>query len=507
MKNFFIGKKRYSGFCLLSVYLLCLAFFFGTGCTQAEKPNSVVVGITQEPGIFDPHTAVAAGDKEILFNIYEGLVRCTPEGEFLPCLATEVSISDDAMTYLFTLREDVVFHDNTPMTAEDVQYSLLRASGALPGVSAIPMLDAISDVAIDEKGRIAVHLSEPDPDMLPFFSVAIVPAHHGDLQREPIGTGPFVWRSYSVGQSVILDRNDHYRIPELPYLDSVTFKITANVEAAFLELQSGSIDIFPYLPIDNVAPLEDRYQMVTGSMNMVQIFALNNARAPFDNPLVRKAMNLAVDRHEILVQTAGSDSRPLMSGMSPALRNFFNEELEDFFPRDLEAARECLTEAGYPDGFSTTITVPSNYTIHVNTALLLQQQLLEVGIRVEILPVDWPTWIEDTYSGRNYDTTVIALTSEFHPADVLSRYRSDNGNNFINYANENFDRDFAAIRSETDSDKRIELYRNLQRYLAEDAASVFLQDPNTIVAVKKSLTGYYVFPMYVQDMSTVRFVD
>ena len=484
--------------------LILCAFLLLTllpGCGETKSKTSVVLGITQEPGIFDPHKPIAAGDKEILFNVYEGLVRCTAEGEFVPCLATDYEISADALTYTFTLRENVTFHNGKKMTAEDVQYSLHRMSGAIADTKALRTMENIGNVTIDD-GKVVVTLREADPDMLPFFSHAIIPENHGDLNKTPVGTGPFVWKSYTPGQSVILDKNPDYWVANVPRLEQVTFKITANAEAAFLELKAGSIDIFPYLPIDNIEPLEDQYNILNGPANMVEIFALNNARAPFDNAQVREALNFAVNREEIVRQTTVGNE-VLMSGMSSVMGDFFNEDLNGTFTHDPEKAKALLAEAGYPDGFSSTITVPAGYTIHVTTALILKEQLKQVGIEMEIVPIDFATWITDAYNGRDYDTTVIALTSEFHPADVLNRYVSTAENNFVNYVNLNFDRDFAAVRSEMNRENRVTLYRTLQQYLVEDAASVYLHDPNNTVAVKKGLSGYQVFPMYVQDMSTV----
>ena len=160
--------------------------------------GEVVVGITQEPGIFDPHTSVAAGDEEILFNIFEGLVKCLPSGEFVPALATDYVISDDATIYTFTLRTGVAFHNGEPMTAEDVVYSISRAAGLETGVPLRDDLSGILSVEATSANSIRIVLESPDAELLPFLAVAIIPRSLSDPNETPISTGPFKFQEYRV---------------------------------------------------------------------------------------------------------------------------------------------------------------------------------------------------------------------------------------------------------------------------------------------------------------------
>jgi len=321
----------------------------GTDTTEesgSEYGGEAVVGITQEPALFDPHTAVAAGDKEILFNVFEGLVKCSPEGKFEPALATDYVISDDAATYTFTIRQNVLFHNGETMTPDDVVYSLSRAAGLDTGT---PLVTALSGIAsVEKKGtdKVVVTLKAPDAELIPFFTTAIIPASVADIGKTPIGTGPFVFDSYTVGQSVVLTKNTKYWQSSLPYLDKVTFKITADMDAAFLELMSGTIDIFPYLTNDKAQQLTADYNIISGGMNMVQIFALNNAIKPFDYPLVREAMNYAVDRDALIEQVTEGYGNVLMTGMSPAMGEYYDASLDNSYTYDVKKAKELLAEAG-----------------------------------------------------------------------------------------------------------------------------------------------------------------
>ena len=181
-----------------------------------------------------------------------------------------------------------------------------------------------------------------------------------------------------------------------------------------------------------------------------------------------------------------------------------DSSLDGTFDQDLEKAKSLMAEAGYENGFDLTCTVPSNYLIHVNTAVELASELKAIGINLEIKQVDWGTWLEQVYKGRQYETTVIALTSSYAPYDVLERYQSTSDGNFINYSNSEVDKLMAQIPLTADNDERTELYHQVLGLLTADACSVYLQDPTTITAVSTRLEGYHVYPMYVQDMSQVK---
>lgn len=481
--------------------------FSAAACTGNDNGNNgepyggeAVVGITQEPMIFDPHTVQAAGDKEILFNVYEGLYKYDSTGTLNPCLATDVVISDDASQYTFTIREGVTFHDGSELDAGDVVYSLERATELIGEFS---FIDSIVD---NGDNTVTVNLSTPNSEMLSYFTIGIIPEGSGDTIGETrIGTGPFVFSSYEPGIGIVLTRNENYWNPELPYLDQVTFKVCSDMDAGILELQGGSIDIFPYLTTDKTVQLDtNQFDILSLGSNMVQGLFLNNDTAPFDDVRVRQALNYAIDRDEIINLVMDGAGLPLTTAMSPVMGDAYDTSLDGTYDQNIEQAQALLAEAGYPDGFDMTITVPSNYLVHVNTAVAIADQLSAVGINASIEQVDWATWLDRVYEGRDYQSTVICLTSDYAPYDVINRYASDDNNNFINYSNPNVDEIISQIPLTPDYDTRNGLYRELLGYMTEDAASVYIQDPYSICAVNNRLTGYELYPMYVQDMSTVR---
>ena len=499
-------KNKIISLILASVCAISMAGL--SGCAKTGTTGgTVTVGITQEPTVFDPHTVVAAGDKEILFNIFEGLYKFDSDGNLNPCLATGVEISDDSKTYTFTLREGVKFHNGNDMTADDVVYSLKRAAGLLDGQDA-PLVSELSGISAVEAdgGKVKVTLAEPDSELLSYFTTAIIPDEVSDINATPVGTGPFKFDSYTIGQDVTISKNESYWDSGLPYIDKAVFKITADMDAGLIELQNGTIDIYPYLTTDRAQQLDPaQFTILTKGSNMVQIFALNNKVKPLDDARVREAINIAINRDNIISVTMDGAGAPLTTAMSPAMGKYYDTSLDGTYTQDVNKAKELLKEAGYANGFDLTITVPSNYLVHVNTAVELQSELSAVGINCKINQVDWATWLDDTYQKRNFESTVIALTSNYAPFDVLKRYRSFDSGNFINYNNPEVDKLMAAIPLETNEENKIKLYHDVLKVLLNDHASCYIQDPENTVAVSTKITGYNLYPMYVQDLSKVRF--
>jgi len=238
---------------------------------------------------------------------------------------------------------------------------------------------------------------------------------------------------------------------------------------------------------------------------MVQIFALNNAQKPLDNVLVRRAINYSIDISGIIETAFYGYGEPSGSPIIPGLIHTYDESLRDPYPRDIEKAKALLAEAGFPNGFSLEISIPSSYTMHVDTAQVIVNQLADAGINAAIQLVDWGTWLQEVYYGRKYQATVISLDANtVSPRSFLSRYLSDNSSNFVNFKNPDFDRVYRAVLSESDEEKRISLYKESQRIISENAASVFVQDILGFrVFTAGRFGGIINYPLYIIDFATI----
>lgn len=472
--------------------------------------GQIVVGISQDLDSLDPHKAVAAGTKEVLFNIFEGLVKPDKDGNLVPAVAETYNLSSDGKVYTFKLREGVKFHNGNVVTADDIIYSLKRCAGLLDTTdSSVVVESALSNVAevkkVDET-TVEVILKEPDTELIGYLTSAIIPKDYADQDSAPIGTGPFQFVSYSPLENFIMAKYEDYYAGE-PYLDQVTFKIVSNPDTAMIELLAGSIDIFPYLTSDQANQLEGTFHVKEGNMNLVQALFLNNQVEPFNNKLVRQALSYAVDKQSVIDMVAGGKGTILGSNMFAGFTKYYDETLVNIYNNDIQKAKDLLVEAGYPDGFTFTITVPSNYKFHVDTAQVLVEQLKQVGITAKISQVEWASWISDVYVARKYDATIIGLDAKLAARDVMERYNSEADNNFVNYSNKQYDETFAKAIAAINDEEKINYYKELQGILTDDAAAVYLQDPALLVAVNKKLDGYTFYPVYVQDMAAIYYVE
>lgn len=482
--------------------LLSLAACGGNADTTDARrdANEIVVGIAQDlENSLDPYTSVTAANREVLFNVFEGLVKPDADGNLSPAVADRWEVSDDQLTYTFHLRPGVKFHDGSEVTAMDVAWSIDKAmqSGSWEALDNIDAIDIGSDY-------VSVVLKAADSDFLSYMTLAITPENHAD-GADPVGTGPFKFISRAAQQNLVLERFADYW-GESAKVDKVTYQIYENAEALVMALKSGAVDICAHLTATQANQLTESFDILEGTMNLVQAVYLNHAYEPLANETVRKALCYALDREQVFDVVADGHGTAVGSSMYPNFRKYFLPELADLYPHDTEKAKAMLAEAGYPDGFDLTITVPSNYQPHMDTAQVVAEQLRAIGVNVTIDPVEWASWLENVYSGRRYQATVVGVdASTLTARAMLERFTSTASNNFTNYSNAEYDEAFAAaIRAATDEEATAQ-YLRCEEILAETAANVYIQDLADLVAVRKGLSGYRFYPLYAIDLSTVAY--
>ncbi len=507
---------------LLLIALLCSVLSgcgdgsAATGSDSAQSSGStgeivqggeITVGIAQDlDESLDPHRTVAAGTREVLFNVFEGLMKPTSDGDLIPAVAEDYKVSDDELTYTFTLRDGVKFHNGETVTANDVVYSIERCADTSEGKPLVAAFSIVQSVeAVDDK-TVEIHLTEPDSEFLTYLTTAILPADYDGQDDAPVGTGPFKFVSRTPQDSIVLERFDEYWGTPA-YLDKITFKIIENADSLVLALQSGAIDFCAHMTSTQTAQLGDSYTILEGTMNLVQAMYLNNAYAPLDNEMVRQALCYAVDKQEILDLVGDGHGKAVGSSMYPTFTKYFDDSLTNYYTKDVARAKELLDAAGYPNGFDLTITVPSNYQPHIDTAEVLVEQLKEIGVNATVELVDWGTWVDRVYVGRDFQTTVVGVdASNMTARAMLERFTSDYDKNFINYNNADYDALFQQALEEKDDAKRTEIYREMEANLTEHAANVYIQDLADLVAIRKDLDGYRFYPLYAMDLSTVHYV-
>lgn len=480
--------------------------------TGGENSSHITVGIAQDlEDSLNPHKAEAAATREILFNVFEGLYKPDSNGELIPAVAEDYKLSPDGLVYTFTLRDGVLFHNGETVTAEDVISSIESCAGVNGETPLIPAFSNIASIEETAEGVVEITLAERDPDFMSYIAsvkAAVMPAGQTDADTNPIGTGPYKYVSRSVQENIVMEKFDEYW-GEKAHIENVTFKVCSDPDSLVMALNGGSVDMMAHLPVSQAQQLSDDFTVLEGTMNLVQAVYLSHDFEPFKDERVRKALCYAVDRQAILDIVSDGKGEILGSSMFPNFGKYYMPELSDTYSYDPEKAKELLAEAGYEEGeLSFTITAPSNYPQHVDTAVIVADQLKAVGVTAEIKQVEWNTWLSEVYSERQFEATVVGVdASNLTATAMLSRFNSDAGNNFVSYANSDYDAAYQSALLETDDAAQTALYKECLTILAEDAANVYIQDLAEMVAVRNGYEGYEFYPLYVQDIAKIKLAE
>ena len=472
---------------------------------ETVKVTEMRFGFTTEPSTFDPlNPANTADGRSILFNVFEGLVKPDAEGRLQPCIAESWTVEQDALVYNFTLRENIRFHDGSVLNSSDVKFSLDTAIAA--GFSG---LSNISEVTAADERHISVILKSPDPEFLPYMTVGIVKAANTDREKSIIGTGPYFIESYTIQQNIIMKKFDNYRQRGLPHLEKITIVFFANYDTLMVAMRAGSID-GSFITGAMVSQLDqNQFDIFDNNSAAVHLLALNNEAPPLNDIRVRRAVNYGIDIQGIIDTAFFGAGSPSGSPIIPGLSEYYVNGLS--YPYNPDMARSLLAEAGFSAERKPVIeiTVPSNFTMHVDTAQVIAGQLSIIGVDTSIKLVDWASWLSDIYFGRQFQATIVSLDSpNVSPRSFLTRYLSTNGSNFINFKNTDFDKVYNAALAENDNASRINYYKEAQRIIADNAASVYIQDILYYIALRAgAFAGVLNYPLYVIDFASIYGID
>lgn len=486
---------------VLTTLTVALSACSGDKEGDTSVSSQITIGIPQDLDSLDPHKAVAAGTTEVLFNVFEGLLKPDSDGNLNPAVASDYTVSEDGMVYTFTLREGIKFHDGSLVTVEDVEYSIERCADTGNGEPLVAAFSNIESVnALDDK-TIEIKLIQPDAEFLASMTTEILPKSNAEPERMAIGTGPYKMVSYTPQENFIVEKFTEYW-GEQAHIEQAVFKVCSNADSIVMDLKGGSIDMFARVTSAQAAELTEDFQILEGNMNLVQALYLNNSAAPFDDVRVRQALCYAADPQEIMLLTSDGKGTEIGSSMFPAFGKYYMEELKDVYEPDLEKAKALLAEAGYSDGLSFTMTVPSNYQQHIDTAQVLAEQFKKIGVDAKIELIEWSSWLSDVYAGRQYQSTVVGVdASSLSAGALLGRFQSEAGNNFINFNSPAYDTAYGNAISTIDDAEQVKYYKECETILAQEAANVYIQDIVELVALNKKYAGYEFYPLYVQDIS------
>ena len=487
----------------IGLALSALALGIGLGAAQARD---ITVGMALEPPGLDPTAGAASAIREVTYaNIFEGLTRFGPDGSVQPGLARSWDISENGLEYTFHLAEGVTFHDGTPMTAEDVKFSLDRAR-AEDSTNAQPQLfRAIDTVEVIDDTTVRVTLEEPDGAFL--FNMAwgdaviLSPESAGDNASNPVGTGPFTFSRWVQGDRVELERNPDYWGDEVA-LTGATFKFISDPNAAFAAMMAGDIDAFPNFPApETLAQFEadPRFEVIVGSTEGQTLLSMNHGHEALSDIRVRRALAHAINRQDIIDGAMFGYGTPIGTHFAPHHPDYV--DLTDLSPHDPELARDLLAEAGYADGLELRLMLPPP-TYARRGGEILASQLRDVGVQTRTTNLEWAQWLEQVFTGKDYDLTIISHTE---PMDLDIYARPDY---YFQYDSPEFQALIDEWRATTDPDQRSALIQDAQRHIAEDYVNGFIFQLAKTGVSAAGLEGLWEnAPVAANDLTGVRWTD
>ena len=468
---------------------------------QADSPTpggSTIWAQELDPVSLDPHTTSNFSSVQGVEHTYQSLTMYDEELNVIPCLAESWETPDDT-TYVMKLRQGVLWHDGSEFTADDVKYSLERLLAPETAGPYATWFNAIETIDVIDPHTVQLNLSAPFGPLLANFAAmrgsAIVKNNAADemnLQIQAVGTGPYMMQDYVPESHFTLVKNENYWEEGLPYVDEVTFKILVEEDARVAALRSGQIG-YAYLTVEGAERVADEASVEVMQSPKAWLVAhfMNTFREPYTDVRVRQAISMAVDRQEVIDKAVGGAG--VLSGPMPTGHGDWFIPVESLpYKRDLEGAKALLAEAGFPDGFKTTITSSPQYPEFVAASVVLQQQLAQIGIDAEVIQLEWGQFVSDTSraEGWNYDMKITAFT--FYPDPdgyFYNPWHTDSSSNYT-YSNPAYDAIVEEARATLDLEARHDLYNQAAQILLEESPAIFWYVGENIEAVTANVRDY-----------------
>ncbi len=491
-----------------------------------------------DPVTMDPHLASDALSAEYIVEVFGGLVTITPDLEIGLDLAEAWEVSDDGLTYTFTLRPDIVFHSGRRVTADDVKWSLERAASPVPEGATQPsstalaylgdivgvrehffgLADSVEGVTVIDDRTVQFRLREPLPAELFLSKLTYPTAFVVDRQqiesnprnwtRKPNGTGPYKLREWRLGERIVLEANERYHLGA-PSVSQVLYELAGG--SALTRFENGELDVAGIGladidrardPNSDLNPLYQQFAQFT-----ISYIAFNNNVPPFDDAHVRRALALAIDRQKVADVTFNNMLLTATGILPPQLPGFTTEDKT--FTFDPERARQELAASKYGSAENlppiTLTEVGGGAEARVDTQAFLEQWRNVLGIAVDIQQTDFATFLADSDAGRLQMFNAGWILDYPDPEDILDlKFHSRSSLNDVGYANAEVDALLDLGRVERDPAARIELYQQAERLIIEDVAWIPLYFSISHVVDNKAVEGWFEPPMVIPRLRFIK---
>ena len=501
---------------------------------SAASDTARFVQLFVDPPTLDPHITTDATSARIIVEVFGGLVTIDPNLDIVPDLAESWDISGDGRVYTFHLRPDAVFHDGSPVTAQDVQWSLERATnpltespvadqylGDIVGVDEKLAGDALSisgvnvidertiEIAIDEaKSYFLAKLTYPTGFVLDQENVDANPRN---WFRKPNGTGPFRLTEYQVGETLKLSRNENYHLGA-PRLEEVEFILSGGTQLLMYENDEIHIAGVSLADLDRFSdPNNELYpDLRTAPASFsVNYIGLNVNEPPLDDVKVRQALNLAIDKQEIASIVLGDLVEPADGILPPNFPGY--DESVSGYEFDPVRAKQLLEESKYGGDLANippiTITTPGSFGANVSLDMEVVLQMWErhLGITAEFQQTEFATFLKDLHKGRFQMFDIGWIADYPDPENFLDiLFHSESSNNHTHYSNPEVDALLMKARVETDETARYALYNEAEQKILDDAPWVPLWfDGESKLLVKPNVHDYLLPPLIIPKLRYV----
>ncbi|MGY1688953.1 ABC transporter substrate-binding protein [Geodermatophilus sp. SYSU D01105] len=467
----------------------------GGGGGGGGGDNVLVAAVAAQPDQFDPHKTTAYPSFQVLENVYDTLVVPNPEDLTMePSLATEWETSEDGLTWTFTLRDGVTFHDGSEFDSADVVYSYRRIIDE--ELANAYRFASVTAVEAPDPQTVVMRLSQPTPNLLErigsFKGMSILPegaADQVDLATEAVGTGPFRLESSDASSTVLTAYEDHWG--GAPSIDGVEFRYITEPAAALTALQNGEVQWTDNIPPQQIESLEgdDSLELQTTPSVDYWYMSMNYARPPFDNRDVRRAISFAVDRAAVAEAAWFGAAQPNQTAIPQD--SFFYHDYAPF-QRDPEQARQLLAQAGVQTPLTMGLMVTDEFPETVTAAQVIASQLEEVGITVEIETLDFATWLDRQGQG-DFDAFLLGWLGNLDPAAYYQEQHVTGGsNNYQGYSNPQVDQLLQQGATLADQDARKQAYDQAAQLIVDDVSYLYLYNPDVVQGWSPGLAGYQI---------------
>jgi peptide/nickel transport system substrate-binding protein len=470
----------------LATTLLLAGCASGTESSSASAGDATIeIGSLYEPQNLSNFGGGGQGVTEAFNgNVYEGLFRLTDDGSVEPLLAESNTVSDDGLSYTFTLQDGVTFHSGAALTSADVKASIEAVLADDSQSARKSSFGAITSIETPDDATVVVTLAERSISFIYNLSyVWIINADATDLESTEDGTGPYTLGDWKRGSSLSLTRFDDYW-GDAPANGEVVFNYFTDATALSNALLTGEVDIVTSVQSpDALSQFTDNadYVVSDGNSTTKEVLAFNDRVAPFDNVDVRKAVYSAIDTEKLLNSIWG-DYGTLIGSMVPPTDPWY-EDLTEVNPYDPDLARQLLASGGQPDGFEFTLDTPS-YDPHPVVAEFVKSELAKVGVTVNINTISADEWYTKVYKAQDFTAT---LQEHVNDRDVVWYGNPDF---YWGYNNPQVTQWVAEAESSVTTEEQTAKLKLVNEQIAQDAASVWLYLYPQIVVAASDVTGY-----------------